>query len=243
MMEMPEHKDDRQKVSPEEIPARIIGIILAPRKTFAKVIYRTGAWIPIAAIALFLIILRLVMLPAIIDEFESSVSVEQYAEQRDITAEEAKKEIEEIVDTAPYLTFIESPILVISGVVVIALIVFLIGKLQFKSSQPFIVVFRMVAWASIVSVIQLILTIGLKLIDLDLEAPTNLGILFSEETAGAFFHNIMQTIDLFLIWEAYLIGVGMSVMYNISMQRSISAIGTMFVIFIALNAIFASQLL
>lgn len=215
--------------------ARMVGIIIQPRKTLSKVPFERGGWFPIILVALTLGCYKLILLPGVLEKYNDPSVLNDYAIERGITEVEAKKELEIMRKSAPIITFIESPFLVVSGVGIITLILLLVGNVFYKTKMPFIMLFRTVAWATVVSVIPIILSIPFKLMNNDYDLPSNLGFLFSAEFVGGFFHQIFETIDFFMVWEIWLISIGLSVLYKISFQRALNTVGTMFVVFVVIN--------
>jgi len=226
----------------KRIIARLAGVFLAPRKTLVKTAYEPGVWIPIIIVALFLAAVRLILLPDSLNQLKTEEFIQNYSDERGITKSQAQQEITLIRRSAPILTIVEAPLLVASGAAVVALIMFLIGKHGYKNPIRFIYVFRMIAWASVVSAVPLILSIPLKLINPAWDLPSSPAVFLPVEVVGTFFYNILITLDLFFIWQVWLISIGMSVLYKVPFQRAVSSVGTVFIIFIVLNVLFATQM-
>lgn len=218
--------------------ARLAGLILAPRKTITKVALENSYWLPLLVVTLALIGFRMSLLPELIESYSSPEFVLKYSESGKLTEAEANEQIALIKKTAPIVILFESPILAILSVSMMALIITLTGKTLFKSGMPFMPVFNMTAWTSIISAIPLYISIPVKLINPELDLPSNPAFFISEELAGSFFHEILTLFDVFMLWQIYLLSIGVSVLYSVNMQRSLSVIGTMFLIFTILNAMF-----
>ncbi|MBT7617902.1 MAG: hypothetical protein HN590_11525 [Calditrichaeota bacterium] len=241
MDESTETEHVEQRVTPARIVARLIGIVFEPRKTLSKVSFESGVWVPILIISLSLIIVRLVLAPEMNTRLQDPEFITSYSQQRGITEEKAVEELEIVYSLSPYITFVESPILVLIGTAIVSFIVLLIGKRVYKIAVPFRTLFNMVSWASVVSAIPLLLSVPLKLINSEWDLPTNPGFLLPVDSLNPYFHQLLQTLDVFLIWEIGLISIGMSVIYKISLQRALSSIGTMFLIFIVLNVLVSAS--
>lgn len=217
--------------------ARLAGMILALRNTLSRLAYESGSWVPIVLMSLALISVRLLDLPAQQEDFTSPDYVQKYVDARGIDSVKAVKEIGIIKLALPIITILGAPIMVGVNIVIISIILYLVGKNIYNSKTAFIPFFKMVAWATFIGAIQLGLTFIVKLINLDWSLPTNLAFFLSPEMIGSYFHSILLYLDLFLIWKIYLLGVGLSVLSSMNLQSAIGAVGTMYVIIIAVNSL------
>ena len=232
------HNTGESKFTPGIIIARIIGLILSPRKTLQKSIHEKGSWIPIIILTGLMIILKLVMLPGVLDDLNDPAFLESYKNQRNISDVQAAQEITALKQFSPFLTLIESPVIILASIAFVGFIISLVGRFSFQKRLRFIYIFRLVAWTSLIGGIQITLTILLKLINPDWEFPSNFGFLFPAELADSFFHRLIKSLDLFFIWEIGLIVIGSSTLFEVSVEKALHSIGTLFVVFLVLNAIF-----
>ncbi len=237
MDEFPEIDNVDRKVTLARVVVRLIGIVVEPRKTLSKVSYEPGVWVPILILSLSLILVRLVVAPDINSKLQDPDFIQSYSQQREITEAKAVEELELVYSISPFITLIESPILVVVGTAIVSFIVLLIGKRVYKITVPFRTLFNMVSWSSVVSAIPLLLSVPLKLINKEWDLPTNPGFFLPVNSIDPYFYQLLQTLDVFLIWEIGLISIGMSVIYKVSLQRALSSVGTMFLIFIVLNVL------
>lgn len=238
--ETPEIVQPVKKITLAQIAARLLGIVVAPRKTLSNVSFERNVWIPILIISLSLVLIRLVIAPEMNTKLQDPEFIQKYSQQRGITEAKAVEELKLVYSLSPFITLVESPVLVIVGTAIVSFIVLLIGKRIYKIAVPFRNIFNMVSWASVVSAIPLFLSVPLKLINSEWDLPTNPGFLMPVDSIGPYFYQLLQTLDIFLIWEIGLISVGMSVLYKVTFQRALNSVGTMFIIFIVLNVLFST---
>ncbi len=215
-------------------------MILAPRRTLPRVAIEPGFWLPILIVAVAYFGVRMTMLPNMREHYASAEFIEWYAEQRGISQAQAERDVAGLSRKAPLLNVVEAPMVVTAGVLSVAVIIYLIGRLGYRGAVRFRYVFSMVAWATVVSAIPLFITIPLKLINTDWNFETSPAALFPPELIGGYIHRFLQSIDLFLIWQVWLLGIGLSALYRVSIQRALGAIGTIFIIFAVLNALFTT---
>ncbi|HHE47195.1 MAG TPA: hypothetical protein ENL08_05805 [Bacteroidetes bacterium] len=220
---------------------RMIGIILAPRRSFTRLNVNPDYWFPILFVVIAFIGLRLIMLPEVYEHYSSAEFHDWYMEVRGISDEAARKDISQMISSAPFMIFLEAPFTVLAGTAGIALLLLMIGRFGYKRKMPFKSVFSMVAWASIISGFPMLLNIPLKLVNHQWFLPTNLSLILTPELVGGYFNRFIAIVDIFLIWQVWLLSVGLSVIYEVSIQRTVSAVGTMFVFLGVLNALFTGS--
>ncbi len=230
---MSDAQDPRGKLA-----ARIAGVFLNPTKTLPLVSQEGRFWAPLILVSFFLVVLRLQMLPLIFEQYDAVEFKEWYIDARHVDPDGATRDIEIIKQWTPFLTVIEAPLMVVIGVAFVAFLVRLLGILKYKMLIPFRTVFNLVSWVTLVSIVPIILTIFLKLIDLNFDLPTNLGVLFSADFVGGYFHRLLLSFDLFLIWQIWLLSIGIASLFQLHIQKALSAIGTIFVFFAIVNALF-----
>ncbi len=222
-----------------ELPVRLIGIVLAPRRTLSHVIDENGYWLPILFVIVALTGLKLTMLPEVYEYYSTTEFHDWYKDVRGVGDEIAIRDIERMISSAPFLVFIEAPLTIILGTAGIAMLLLIVGRFGFSQRTAYRRVFSMVAWASVISGFPMLLNIPLKLINHRLFLPTNLTLILTPELVGEFFSSFISIVDLFLVWQVWLLSIGLTLLYEISIQRAVSSIGTMFVCFGILNALFA----
>ncbi len=225
----------------ELLIARTAGIILAPRRTFSRITGKLDFIAPTIIVAIAFIGFQLTMLPNIIDRYSSANMYEWYEEMRIERNPAIDRQIEMLSRAAPYLAIVEvisATVVMVIGMIGISVILYLIGGLGFKKWIDFSRVLSVYAWTSIISAISRLLSIPIKLINPDWSLPTNLSLLLTPEVVGSYFSNVLIVMDIFLIWQALLMSIGMSVIYGVSVQRAAGAVGTIFICSAVLNALF-----
>jgi hypothetical protein len=153
--------------------ARIIGVMVEPRRILPTVTFQAESWVPIVVVALALAALRLTMVGDLRKEYNSAEFKEWYAERRGVSLAETEEDVAAMSKSAPLMSFIEAPLVVISSVAATTLVLYLVGKVGFSLVIGFRIIFSMVAWAGVVSAIPLILSFPLKLINSAWMMPTS----------------------------------------------------------------------
>ncbi|MBM3326709.1 MAG: hypothetical protein FJY65_06985 [Calditrichaeota bacterium] len=218
---------------------RIMQVIIYPREFFASTGWSSDFWAPLLFVTLAFAGLRLVQMPEVEKKFDDPKFKTQIAEQRKITDEEAGRLIERMRGAAPVVSVIESPVIIVAGSAGMALLLYLIGRIIFKQAIPYITVFSLTAWTGVVAAIPLLLHIPLQLYNPEWSLPTSPAYLFPKDLQNNYFVRVLTALDLFLIWQVAWLCIGISRLYKVSLNRSVSVIGTLFVCFAVLNALFA----
>ncbi len=219
---------------------RLMGIVLKPRPTLKRLAYEPGAWAPIILIAVAVAVARIAMLPQYIEQYSTPEFTEQFIELRGVDAEQAEKEIALVKNITPALLILESPLMVIFGILFFSLILQILCRLQFKMQVPFILLYRMTAWVMVVSAIPLFLTVPLKLINPAWEVPTSLYFFLPKENLDVFWGGLTKVVDVFFIWEVALISIGLSAMLDLPIEKTTSAVGTLLLVIVLTNLLLMS---
>ncbi len=176
------------------------------------------------------------MLPELLATYDTPEFAAQFAERGKLTETEAKAEIEKMRYLAPYMGMIEAPIVILAGIAGVACVLYLIGRIQFRKKVGFVSLYAMVAWGSLVSGAPLLANLVARLINPELLLPTNAAALLPKTMEGTYFYNIMLAVDPFLMWQVWLMGLGIATLCEVNKQRAISSVGTMFVVLSIVNA-------
>lgn len=220
---------------------RFLGVIVSPREWVYPNMFLKGSWAPILLLAVLLAAVRLTTLKDFVTEYQTPEFAAEYSEMRGVTPEKAASEIAMVQKAIPAALALESPLMIFLGVGFLSMTAQLMGRFLYKQMVPFLFVFRMVAWSSLVSVFPLALNLIVQLVNPGWEIPSNVGWLLPKEGQDPFIAGVARGIDVFLIWQVALIAVGMSEMYQVPLQRTAQAVGTMFLVFLLANVILTAM--
>lgn len=223
------------------ILAALAGIILAPRRTLARLIVEEKFWTPVIILIVVQAILLLVMLPETFEHYSSAEFRENYKEIRKLSDAQVDQEIILLKRSMPFLTVIDAALNVLFSVGGITILLYLVGTIVYKQKARYRPLLAIAAWSSMINAIPMLLNILLKTANPGWHLPTSLSILFTPELVGNYFSRILSILDIFLIWRVWLISIGMSVLYNVSIHSTVRSIGTMFVLIIVISALMFGQ--
>jgi hypothetical protein len=220
-----------------DIILRLKDLFLHPIRFMELQGFDASPWLPLLLMALTVGLLQIALLPELLANYDEPDFQAQYAEKHNVTIDEARTEIGKLKKSAPYLGFLEAPIVVVGGAGGISAVLYMIGWLRFKSRMPFVLVFHMVAWGSLVGIVPIGLQLIMRFINPETTFSTNAAALLGEASQDTYLYNILLAVDPFLVWQVWLLGLGMAAIYGVSRQRAVTSVGTMFIILSILNAI------
>jgi len=151
--------------------------------------------------------------------------------------EDQKDEIiEKYESKTPTRRHIES---VIAGVVnvtvlfvVVAGIFWIVGNFVLGGTASYKQIFSMYSWVGMVSVLELLVKLPLSLAKESLNVYTSLAVLMDPAQSKTILFQILNAFDIFTIWKIVLWGMGFSIIYNFSKEKSYAAVISLYIIYL-----------
>jgi hypothetical protein len=195
--------------------ARFIGILTAPRETFADVVARPR-WFSMMALVL---VFSAVFTGAF---FSTPVGQAAWLDQVDTKARQSgtpmpEAQYAQMQKIATYM----APISVVSALVfaplmwlVMSGILFAVFNAALGGDSTFKQVFTVMVHSGAVGVVQQLFVTPLNYFRETLTSATNLSVFLPMLEEGSFAAKFLGTIDLFLIWWVVVLAIGLSVLYR-----------------------------
>ena len=200
---------------PLSLPARFVGIITAPKETFASVAAHPR-WLGMLLIVT-IIVSVCAALPMTTDAGKEAALRQQVQQSeswgRQVTDQQYEG-MRRMLPFYPYFTGITllvfSPIvtLVMAGIVFLVLAVMLGGESTFKQTYAVFV------HAGVISALGQLFTGPLNYFRGAVTSATNLSVLLPMVDPQSFTGHLLSMIDLFLIWWVLVLAVGLGVLYR-----------------------------
>jgi len=159
--------------------------------------------------------------------------VQLTAEQQALT----QQGLEQYTDFGWYMTPIVNSFFSLAAV---ALVLLALARLAFQSEVSLKQMMTVKAYASVIAMVELIVRTPLVLEAQTPEVSFGLGSLLSEEMAATSFGRILAGADLFVLWQAIILGLGLGVMGRIPLQRSVPAVVMLWALWITSGALLSS---
>ncbi|MEO8259375.1 MAG: YIP1 family protein [Acidobacteriota bacterium] len=202
---------------PKGLVARIFGVLVAPRATYADVAARPR-WLGVLAVVLLVMATGSIILfsttvgqEALLDQQVSmieSFGVKLPAERYQAMEANLARPTTPYVTAAGQVVFVPIMALIIAGIAMGIFTAVLGGDATFKQ------VFSVVAHAGVVSMAQQLFVYPLDYARGSLSSPTNLGVFLPFLDEMTFAARLLGTIDLFLIWWLVNLAIGLGVLYK-----------------------------
>ena len=215
------------------LAARLFGVILSPRATFAAIVDRPRPFGALIVVALFSAAANFWLLST--DPGQQALleqQVESFESFGMTVSDEMYDDLVRGLDNVAYITagsiLVSLPIitLIIAGMVWTTCYVIL------GAHAPFKTMYAVVTHVGAVGILGLLFTLPLMYAQGDMTRPTTLAALLPMLEEGTFAHLALGFVDLFVVWQFFLLAVGTGVLY----ERRTGPIAT---IFYSLNAVFA----
>jgi hypothetical protein len=209
--------------------ARVTGVFVSPRATYANVAARPK-WFGVLALCtlivaggFFTLLSTEVGQQAVLDQQE------QFMESFGIKLNDAQvAQMESRVEYARYTTaggqLVGIPIVaaIVAGILLGIFNALLGGDASFKQ------VFAIVAHSGVINALQAAFSLPLDYVRETLSSPTNLGVLAPFLEENTFPARFLGSIDLFQIWAIFSLAIGLGVLYK---RRTTPIATTMFIVY------------
>jgi hypothetical protein len=219
---------------------RAIRVLFAPSRVFADLERRPEWLAPLIICILVAILSAVILIPSVIQP-------EQRAklEERGLTEEQLEA-------AGPWLAGGRMLIIgIVTSIVgtpiaflIVAGVLHLVCGLIMGGQANFVRTFCVVAFASMVKLPESIVKVPLSLASKSAEVQTSLALLMTRDPAAGFAsrfaYNLLGHIDIFALWEVFLVVVGVAAMFKFSRQKSYYAVGGLWVVYILLASAVAS---
>lgn len=209
---------DAARPNPEPSPGlagRLSGVLLSPRATFAAIVDRPRPFGALLVVALCPAVLNGWLLST---ELGQQAALEQQIEGMEsfgmTVTDEMYAQIESGMEGTAYVAaagiFVWLPIvtLIIAGLVWTACYVI------FGAHAPFKAMYAVVTHAGAVSIVQTLFVTPLNYVRGAMSNPASLAALLPMLEEGGFLHRALAVVDLFIVWQLFLLAVGCGVLYK-----------------------------
>lgn len=197
------------------LPGRLCGVLLSPRATFARIAERPR---PFGA----LLVVSLCVAGAtgwlMNTERGQYMLIEQQVRGMEsfgmTVTDEAYAQLERSVRTTPYFSiagiFVFFPIITL----VLAGLVWTSCYVLFGAHAPFKAMWAVVTHVGAVSIVQTLFATPLNYARGAMNSPTTLAAVLPTLEEGGFAHRALGVVELFVVWQLFLLAVGSGVLYQ-----------------------------
>ena len=201
--------------APKSLFARFIGVITSPKATFLSIVPHPK-WLGMLALTTVLVA-GFSALPMTTEAGKQAAIDQQVQQRRSFgmeTSDQAYAQMEKMSGVMPYITMgtvmVFSPIMA----VVIAGILFAIFNAALGGEASFKQVFTVLVHAGAVSALSTVFSGIVNYFRGGVGSAANLGALLPMLPENSFAANLLGTVDVFLVWYAIVLAMGLAVLYR-----------------------------
>ena len=194
----------------KSLPARVLGVLFAPRATYADVAAHPR-WLGVF-LTVFLVSAA-ASVALLSTEVGRTAVIDQQAAARPMT----QAQIDQMEAWAPYFVYV-TPAFQLVGFTVIGLIVaglsFAVFNAMLGGDATFKQVFAVVCHSGVILAALSLFTTPLAYVRESLSSATNLGVFLPFLDEGSFLARMLGSIDLIFIWWMLSLAIGLGVLYR-----------------------------
>lgn len=205
---------------PSALPAqglarRVIGVLTAPRATYANVAAHPR-WLGV------LLVVLLVTIVASAAFFSTEVGQQAMLDRQIRTAESFGRsvsdaqyqQLQRFAPYAPYFTAASQVFLLPLSALIIAGLAFAIFSAALGGNAAFKQVFAVVSHSGLIVTLQQLFSLPLDYARQTVSSPTNLAVFLPFLDENTFLARLLGSIDLFLVWWIVSLSIGLGVLYK-----------------------------
>jgi hypothetical protein len=230
--------EETRTTGTKSLPARIVGVLLAPRATYADVAARPRV---LGVLVFVLLVSMAATFTFLSTEVGQQAALDQQVRQMESFGRTVNDtQYERMEQMAPYARYFAAGsqlvFLPIAGLIV-AGIAFAVFNAAMGGDATFKQVYAVVVHSGVVMALQQLFVLPLAYARQTMSSPTNLMVFLPFLDEDTFVARLLGSIDLFLIWWFVSLAIGLGVLYR---KRTGPIATTLLVIYAAIGLIIAA---
>ncbi len=222
----------------KSLPARIVGVLLAPKATYAGVAARPRV---LGALAVVLLVSMAGTFAFLSTDIGKQAMVDQQIRTMESfgvkMTDAAYDRIEQTADRGRYFAVLGQLVSLPLMALVIAGIAFAVFNAVMGADATFKQVYAVVAHSGVVIAVQQLFVLPLDYARETMSSPTNLMVFLPFLDESSFVARLLGSIDLFVIWWGLNLAIGLGVLYH---KRTAPIAITLIVVYVAIGLIIAA---
>jgi len=211
---------------------KIIGVFFSPGETFAQVDRKPDWLVPLLLLSITTFAFVYFTLP--ISMPEQMARQQEKMEEQGMTSEQVDRAMEMGEKIGKIAGLIGACVGPCIGILIASLWLWFVGNVILSGQAPYMKVVSMYTYASLISVLDMIIKIPLILMKGSAEIQLNGTVFLSEDQSGTLIYHILQSLDVFAIWRYAVLAIGFAAIYKFTLKK---AGWTMVVLFLLSMAI------
>jgi hypothetical protein len=223
---------------PKSLIARLIGVLMSPRATYADVVARPRI---LGALAIVILISSAAVYTFMSTEVGQQAGLDMQLRQMESfgrTMSDAQyQRMEQMAGYSKYFAAGAQLVTLPLMALVVAGIAFAVFNAALGGDATFKQVYAVVAHSGIVIAVQQLFTLPLDYVRETLSSPTNLAVFLPFLDENSFPARLLGSIDLFVIWWSINLAIGLAVLYR---KRTGPIATTLLVIYVTIGLVIAA---
>ena len=220
------------------LPARLVGVLLAPRATYADVAARPRV---VGALVLVLAVLVTATFVFLSTEVGQQATLDNQVRQLEsfgrAVSDAQYQQMERMAPFSRYLAagfqLVVTPLMAL----LVAAVAFAVFNALLGGEATFKQVYAVVVHSGVLLSVQALFGLPLAYVRESLSGATNLAVFFPFLDENTFVARLLGSIDLFLVWWIVSLAIGLSVLYR---RRTAPVATTMLVVYVAIGLVIAA---
>jgi hypothetical protein len=222
----------------KSLPARIVGVLFAPRATYANVAARPR----VLGVLVFVIVVGALATFAFLStEVGKNAMVDQQIEGMKSfgmnVTDQMIERIEQRADSGRYIGPITQAVFLPVAALIVSGLAFAVFNAIMGGDATFKHVFAVVAHSGVVLTVSQIFGLPLAYARETMSGVTNLGVFTPFLDENSFVARMLGSIDLFILWWIVSLAIGLGVLYR---KRTTPIATTLIVIYVAIGVVIAA---
>ncbi|MBN1154531.1 YIP1 family protein [candidate division KSB1 bacterium] len=217
---------------------RIFNIFVSPRTTFESIDRKPDWFIPI---------LIFVIITTIVSFFIMPIALDQQFEQQRIKMQERGMSDEEIETAltmgrkyAEKIGPISAPVSAVIILVIIAAVVYFLGNVILGGKTSFKKILSVISYTSLIGGLGGLLLLPIMLSKKSMNVHFSLATFLPDKSAETVIYQLLKSVDFFMLWQIFVAGIGMAVLYRMSTKKTTTALIVLYVVITLIGVGFRS---
>lgn len=216
---------------------RLIGIFASPQKTLEDIAARPNWPLPLALIVLVTFLLTQMAVPAILAD--AGKAMEKVMEKQQLTPEQMERAREMGLTYTKNFSGVTAGVYSVVMSVVAAAALLFVGNIVLNGKANFRQVFSIYVWTGMVGLLGYLIRAPIALQRKTMMVFFGPAIFFPAGSEESALFKIAASLDVFSIWRLALVTIGFAAVYRIGLNKSMTTLGTLYVLLIAVSVVFS----
>jgi hypothetical protein len=197
---------------------RIIGVFFSPGDTFAQVDRKPNWLVPL--LLLTVATFAFVYLTLSISLPEQLAMQQEKMEEAGAPSAQIDKTMEMMEKFGKIGGLVGAVVGPCIGILIASLWLWFVGNVLLSGQAPYMKVVSMYTYASMISVLDMIVKLPLILMKGSSQIQLNGTVFLSEDQSQTLMYHVLQSLDVFAIWRYAILAIGFAAIYKFSLKKA-----------------------